>query len=95
MRRRRHLCLAAATLTLLTAGAAQGAPPHELRTNANTEPPVAQAKPDGGGGLPFSALDLALLLAGGGPLLLIGASLRRRRPKPSMQPAQEETLTLA
>lgn len=29
--------------------------------------------------LPFSALDAALLLAGGGPLLLIGAGLRRQR----------------
>ncbi len=28
--------------------------------------------------LPFSALDAALLFAGGGPLLLIGAGLRRR-----------------
>jgi hypothetical protein len=95
MRRRRHLCLAAATLTLLTAGAAQAAPPHELRTNSGTEPEAAQAESDSGGGLPFSGLDLALLFAGGGPLLLIGAGLRRRRPKPSMQPAQEETLTLA
>ena len=95
MRRRRHLCLAAATLTLFTAGAAQGAPPHEVRTSSGTEPAAAQAKSDSGGGLPFSGLDLALLLAGGGPLLLIGASLRRRRAKPSVQPAQEETLTLA
>jgi hypothetical protein len=95
MRRRRHLCLAAATLTLLTAGAAQAAPPHEVRANSDTGPAAAQAKPDSGGGLPFSGLDLALLFAGGGPLLLIGASLRRRRPKPVVQPAQEETLTLA
>lgn len=28
--------------------------------------------------VPFSALDVALLFAGGGPLLLIGAGLRRR-----------------
>jgi hypothetical protein len=28
--------------------------------------------------VPFSALDVALLIAGGGPLLLIGAGLRRR-----------------
>jgi hypothetical protein len=28
--------------------------------------------------IPFSALDAALLVAGGGPLLLIGAGLRRR-----------------
>ena len=30
--------------------------------------------------VPFSALDVALLVAGGGPLLLIGAGLRRRGP---------------
>jgi hypothetical protein len=30
------------------------------------------------GRVPFSALDAALLFAGGGPLLLIGAGLRRR-----------------
>jgi hypothetical protein len=28
--------------------------------------------------VPFSVLDVALLVAGGGPLLLIGAGLRRR-----------------
>ncbi|MDQ3777425.1 MAG: hypothetical protein M3310_00935, partial [Actinomycetota bacterium] len=32
--------------------------------------------------LPFSGLDLALLVAGGGPLLLIGARLRRRVASP-------------
>jgi|Tabmets5t2r1_1033131.scaffolds.fasta_scaffold152170_2 hypothetical protein len=95
MRRRRYLCLAAATLTLVTAGAAQGAPPQEPRTNSGTGPAAARTKSDSGGGLPFSGLDLALLCAGGGPLLLIGASLRRRRPKQSVQAAQEETLTLA
>ena len=95
MRRRQHLCLAAATLTLVTAGAAQGAPPQEPRTNSGAEPKAAEARSDSGGGLPFSGLDLALLFAGGGPLLLIGAGLKRRRPKPAVQPAQEETLTLA
>mgnify|MGYP003446413314 CR=1 FL=1 len=45
--------------------------------------------------VPFSGVDLALLMAGGGPLLLIGVSLRRRRPEPSVQPSSEETLTLA
>ena len=94
MRRRRHLCLAAATLALLTAGAAHAASPQEPRTNPRAEPGPPQAKADGGG-LPFSGLDLALLTAGGGPLLLIGASLRRRQSKPAVQPAQEETLTLA
>lgn len=37
--------------------------------------------------LPFSGLDLALLIAGGGPLLLIGAGLRRRLgPAPGEAP---------
>lgn len=35
--------------------------------------------------VPFSALDAALLVAGGGPLLLIGAGLRRR-----MDPVRNE-----
>jgi hypothetical protein len=47
------------------------------------------------GGLPFSSLDVALLAAGAGPLLLIGASLKRRQPKRAVQAAKEETLTLA
>ena len=34
-------------------------------------------------GVPFSALDAALLAAVGGPLLLIGAGLRRRLSEPS------------
>jgi hypothetical protein len=93
MRRRRLICLAAAALALLTAGAGQAAPPQELRTNPSAE--AVPAAPDKGGGLPFSGLDLALLLAGGGPLVLIGVSLRRRRPKPVVKTAQEETLTLA
>jgi len=93
MRRRRHLCLAAATLALLTAGAAQGAPPSEI--NSASEPAASPAKAERGGGLPFSGLDVALFAAGGGPLLLIGASLRRRQRQPAVQPAQEETLTLA
>ena len=33
--------------------------------------------------IPFSALDAALLVAGGVPLLLIGAGLRRRLSEPS------------
>lgn len=37
--------------------------------------------------VPFSVLDAALLVAGGGPLLLIGAGLRRRMvPAPSEAP---------
>ena len=95
MRRRRQFCLAAATLALLTAGAAQGAPPQEPRTNPSAEPGSNPAKIERDGGLPFSGLDLALLAAGGGPLLLIGVTLKRRQPKRAVQPAQEETLTLA
>jgi hypothetical protein len=95
MRRRRYLCLAAATLALLTAGAAAAAPPQELRRSPRAEPGPAPARTEHGGGLPFSGLDLALLTAGGGPLLLIGVTLRRRQPKRAVKSAQEETLTLA
>jgi hypothetical protein len=96
MRRRRFVCLAAAALVLLTAGAGQAAAPQDSRVETTTG--VAQSVPrpvEHEGGLPFSGLDLALLMAGGGPLLLIGVSLRRRRPKPAVKPASEETLTLA
>ena len=95
MRRRQPIvCLAAATLALLVTGAGQAAPPQELKEQT-TFTSQAAPKPERGGGLPFSGIDLALLMAGGGPLLLIGVSLRRRPPKPSVQPASEETLTLA
>ena len=96
MRRRRIICLAAAALVLLTAGAGQAAAPHKPKVETATGGAQTGPKPvvhhDG---LPFSGLDLALLMAGGGPLLLIGVSLRRRRPEPSVQPSSEETLTLA
>lgn len=96
MRRRRPIsCLAAAALALLTVGAGQAAPPQELKSNPTVETNSTAPKATGGSTLPFSGLDLALLTAGGAPLLLIGASLRRRQPKPTVQPAQEETLTLA
>jgi hypothetical protein len=95
MRRRRHLCLPAAALALLTAGAAEAAPPQESSPNPSAEARAAGARTEHGGDLPFSGLDLALLTAGGGPLLLIGASRRRRQPKPAVKSAQEETLTLA
>jgi hypothetical protein len=95
MRRRHLVCLAAATLALAAPGAGQAAPPQELKTNPADETSSAAPKAEGARKLPFSGLDLALLTAGGGPLLLIGASLRRRQPKPTVQPAQEETLTLA
>lgn len=95
MRRRRKSCLAAATLALLTAGAAQAAPGLESRADSGAAQTSVGAKPAHGGGLPFSSLDVALLAAGGGPLVLMGMSLRRRRPKVAVKPAQEETLTLA
>ena len=37
--------------------------------------------------LPFSSLDVALLVAGGGPLLLIAASLKRRAAEPRSEPS--------
>jgi hypothetical protein len=94
MRRRRLLCLAAATLALVTTGAAQAAPPQESSTKASAKPSAAGAGTEHGG-LPFSGLDVALLAAGAGPLLLLGMSLRRKRPSTAVKPAQEETLTLA
>jgi hypothetical protein len=95
MRRRQpKVCLAAATLALLAAGTGQAAPPQEITTNPSAGARPAE-KTAPGRKLPFSGLDLALLTAGGGPLLLIGASLRRRHPAPSVKTAQEETLTLA
>ncbi len=54
-----------------------------LREQRATEPnrvPSAVPADDTGSGraLPFTGLDLALLTAGGGPLVLIGVTLRRR-----------------
>ena len=95
MRRRRLFCLAAATLALLTTGAAaQAAAPHESTTKASAQHSQARAG-TADGGLPFSGLDVALLVAGAGPLLLLGMRLRRKRPNAAVQPAQEETLTPA
>lgn len=45
--------------------------------------PASQATGTTDRRIPFSALDAALLVAGGGPLLLIGAGLRRRLSEPS------------
>jgi hypothetical protein len=96
MRRRQpKVCLAAATLALLTAGVGRAAPPQEPRIEPTAPKRAATPAAERDGGLPFSGLDLALLTAGGGPLLLIGASLRRRQPKAKVKPASEETLTLA
>lgn len=53
---------------------------------ATPAPPSAKAKRRDG--LPFSGLDVALLFAGGGPLLLLGIGLRRRlQPRTSEAPA--------
>lgn len=96
MRRRRLIvCLAAATLALSTGGAVQAAPPQEVSANpsAGTSPTGSTRERDRK--LPFSGLDLALLTAGGGPLLLLGAALRRRRSELKVKRANEETLTLA
>jgi hypothetical protein len=94
MRRRLSICLAAAALALLFTGAAQAAPPQEPITSTGGNAPAA-ARVESGRKLPFSGLDLALLTAGGGPLLLIGARLRRRQTAPKVQPAQEDSLTMA
>jgi hypothetical protein len=95
MRRRHLVCLAAAALALLTAGAGQAAAPQESRTEATGTKAPAVATADDGRSFPFSGLDIALLTAGGGPLLLIGVSLRRRQSAPKVKPAQEDSLTLA
>jgi hypothetical protein len=93
--RRRHFCLAAAALALTAPGAAQAAPPHEITDSTTNAGAAVPAHAASGKKLPFSGLDLALLTAGGGPLLLIGVSLRRRHAAPSVQPAKEDSLTLA
>ena len=49
----------------------------------NEAAPAQQATGKTDRRIPFSALDAALLVAGGGPLLLIGAGLRRRLSEPS------------
>jgi len=58
-------------------------PPRAVRRPAAVTQP-REAKPSMRA-LPFTGLDLALLTAGGGPLLLIGIALRRR-----MAPATRE-----
>jgi hypothetical protein len=52
----------------------------ETRELAAASPPK---EPTDDRRIPFSAVDAALLVAGGGPLLLIGAGLRRRLSEPS------------
>jgi len=93
MRRRLVFCLAAATLALLTTGTAQAASQSRTDSKGGGDT-AAPAQAERGRTFPFSGLDLALLTAGGGPLLLIGVSLRRR-PARSVQAAKEDSLTLA
>ena len=50
---------------------------------ASEAAPASQAPGTTDRRIPFSALDAALLVAVGGPLLLIGAGLRRRLSEPS------------
>jgi hypothetical protein len=95
MRRRLIVCLAAAASALLITGAGQAAQPQQEPASSIGGNAPASARAESGRKLPFSGLDLALLTAGGAPLLLIGASLRRRQAAPKMQPAQEDSLTLA
>ena len=56
-------------------------PIREPHTTEAAPSPQATGKPDRA--IPFSALDAALLVAVGGPLLLFGAGLRRRLSEPS------------
>lgn len=94
-RRRRNVCLAAATLALFATGAGQAARPHEVPTSPTGGSTPAAAQAESGRTFPFSGIDLALLTAGGGPLLLIGASLRRRQAALKVKAAREDSLTLA
>ncbi|HEX7254658.1 MAG TPA: hypothetical protein VF236_01900 [Gaiellaceae bacterium] len=62
---------------------AQRLPRRPIRVPAASEASrVPRETPRADRRIPFSALDAALLVAGGGPLLLIGAGLRRRLPEP-------------
>ena len=90
-----NVCLAAAALALLATGAGQSArPPEEPPSRTGGSAPAAE-RAETGRKLPFSGLDLALLTAGGGPLILIGASLRRRQAASELKAAREDSLTLA
>jgi hypothetical protein len=96
MRRRRlNVCLAAATLALFTTGAGQAARPHEVPPSPTGGSDPATTRAESGRKLPFSGIDLALLTAGAGPLLLIGVSLRRRQAASKVKAAREDSLTLA
>ena len=56
-----------------------------MRRPSAVRPSPASAK-QGGRKIPFSGLDLALLTAGGGPLLLMALGLRRRITGPPARP---------
>ena len=58
-------------------------PREPIRVPLASEAAPAQATGKTDRRVPFSALDAALLAAVGGPLLLIGAGLRRRLSEPS------------
>ena len=58
-------------------------PREPIRVPQASEPHRPQATGTTDRRIPFSALDAALLVAVGGPLLLIGAGLRRRLSEPS------------
>ncbi|HEX2292839.1 MAG TPA: hypothetical protein VHH55_05955 [Gaiellaceae bacterium] len=61
-------------------------PPTVRRPIAEAPESPPRARPAGRNTrLPFSALDAALLVAGGGPLLLIGIGLRRRAARAPYQ----------
>jgi hypothetical protein len=49
-----------------------------VRRPAATASSRRRSSTESGVGLPFTGLDVALLIVGGGPLLLIGFALRRR-----------------
>src|SRR3954447_17951404 len=83
------IAAAAASLLLLAAPAAAqtsaqngySAPAGSVQQQADPKPggsiPLARREESSGGVLPFSGLDVVLVLAAGGVLLLLGASARR------------------
>ena len=95
MRRRRFACLAVATLALMMAGVGDAAAAQKADVGATGGAAPAAARPESGGGFPFSGLDFALLTAGAAPLLLLGVTIRRRRAAAKVKPAQRDSLTLA
>jgi hypothetical protein len=95
VRRRRFVCLAAATLALLMTGVGDAAAAQKGDVGATAGTVRAAERPESGGGFPFSGLDVALLTAGAAPLLLLGVGVRRRRAASKVKTAREDSLTLA